>query len=122
MVTGRLSRVKGRTAVVALNQQVPSAAKLTMFTLGKEDPTNLEAQRTDVVLGVLQGRYTFFSSHFAGVFFLGHTLRKARSPPVAECSDSGPRLNLSQRQAKGRILSNDPRDRICVKIVHIFDP
>lgn len=90
-----------------------------MYTFGRENPTSLEVQRTEVILGVLRGRNAFNVSKFTHVLFLGDKLLPSSSivpalAPTAATSNPGSNFNPSQLRAIMHILSNDPNHRIVI--------
>lgn len=114
-VLGRVTEVKGKSAQVSLKKGIAQGSRISVSTLGKDDPTNAEMERTEVVLTCLQRSNTLFRQDFAAWVFLGHRppfLRSALSPSVYFPGER--QLNDSQNRAVKRILSNASFDRVCL--------
>lgn len=116
-VYGHVKNVKGRSAKVSLNTCIEQGASISISTLGRDDPTNAEMDRTEVVLTCLQRANNLFKQDFAARIFLGR-----KFPPSSSRSNSKPevyfptdrQLNPSQTLAVKSILSNSSSDRVCL--------
>lgn len=111
--TKQLKSVRGRTAILTVPG--PSKARnMTIFTQGREDPTQAEALRTDVLVQVIQNVNTFLTLPFVKDIWLPQSAKLPagsifdRPVPVAE----GQKLNGSQTAAVEAILSNKPSKRL----------
>ncbi|CAL1716325.1 unnamed protein product [Somion occarium] len=115
---GRVSTAKGKSATVNLNQSLPLQGRVSVYTIGKEDLTNAEAARIDIILTCLQRTNTFFEQPFAAFIFLQVPFSKPISSigmqlPAAYFPGTRT-LNPSQLCAVKRILSNASSDRVCL--------
>ena len=106
-MNARVEDVNGRSITVQPKQNVHSTIrKLRMFTIGREDPTNAEAERTAIVVSILQRQSSTLRSQIARTIFLG------RVPSYSSCkikamplSSQAAALNASQKAAIDEILS-----------------
>lgn len=108
--------VKGKVATIKLTGQVQGTIR-SVHTVGK-GYTNAELERAEIILAVLHGTNTLLSRDIVRTIFFSEQL-----PPTA--SFSSPRssspsifshrpLNSSQALAVQRILSDDPKDKVCL--------
>ncbi|KAK7690913.1 hypothetical protein QCA50_006016 [Cerrena zonata] len=96
-VFGRVTEVKGKSAQVSLKSGVVQGGRISVSTLGKDDPTNSEMERTDVVLTCLQKANSLFTESFTTWIFLGR--RFPTSPSTTRpsvCFPGTRQLNDSQ--------------------------
>ncbi|KAK7681802.1 hypothetical protein QCA50_015149 [Cerrena zonata] len=113
-VFGRVTRVKGKSAQVLLKGAVQRGT-ISVSTLGKDDPTNLEMERIDVTLTCLQNNNALFRQDLAAWIFLARKLRASPSSSQPSIYPSGKReLNNSQNLAVKHVLSKASSDRVCL--------
>ncbi|KAK7681870.1 hypothetical protein QCA50_015218 [Cerrena zonata] len=113
-VRGRVARAKGKSAEVILSGVTQSGGVLSVSTLGRDGPTNLEMERTNVTLNCLQSTNPLFEQDWAAWIFLARELRDSPSTSQPSIHFPGRRLNDSQMLAMTRILSNASSDRVCI--------
>ncbi|KAI9574020.1 P-loop containing nucleoside triphosphate hydrolase protein [Boletus coccyginus] len=112
-VIGRARRVDGRSVNISLNGPVQSNKILSVTTIGKDNPTNAESARRDIILKALQHNTNILSNPFFRALWLPEERSvwpkfEKEVPPVYF-----PRgLNSSQHAAVQRILSDNDDDRI----------
>ncbi|KAJ7104042.1 P-loop containing nucleoside triphosphate hydrolase protein [Mycena belliarum] len=111
-VTGRTKHIDGRAADITIDtrSKLPPG-KLQVVTLGKDAPTNAEAQRTQIILEALQRTSTVMEKPFFRGIWLPHELSASvkSKPPNRSISISFLRpLNASQKTAVEAILSPTP--------------
>lgn len=120
MTKVQLKKVDGRELVVTGSKVPLAGCTPDLYTLGKEDATAAEEERTKIILSILQG-----SDHFSplsltrGVFF-GGSKRPATKKSYTSTATSLPTLstlsgcplNSSQERAVQHILSRKPGHRI----------
>lgn len=113
-VFGRVTSVEGKSAVVSL-KGIAQQGKISVSTLGKDDPTNLEMERIDVTLTCLQRANTLFRQDLVAWIFLGRELRISPGTTQPSVHFPGKReLNDSQSRSVKCILSNASSDRVCL--------
>lgn len=113
--TGRAARVEGKAATISFSQRIHPDAKLRVYTLGKDDPTNAETERTLVILRALQGTSGIMSTKLARNILLDISLPSPSKDLVQHPIYPGPRkLNPSQTSAVLHILSQEESDRVCL--------
>ncbi|KAI9574014.1 P-loop containing nucleoside triphosphate hydrolase protein [Boletus coccyginus] len=113
-VMGRARQVDGRSANISLNRPVRGNKILSVTTIGKENPTNAESTRQDIILKALQHNTNILANPFFRALWLPEERPvwpefEREVPPVYF-----PRLNSSQHAAVERILSDQDDDRIVV--------
>ncbi|KAJ3570490.1 hypothetical protein NP233_g4368 [Leucocoprinus birnbaumii] len=113
-VNARLAHLNGRTAQLDISG-ASRAEKLSICTIGREDPTAAEALRTSILLKVIQNKDAFLSIPFAqDIWFPNKAPRSSStSPPdpIPVVFDHRP-LNNSQRNAVRAILSDESLKRV----------
>ncbi|KAL4249796.1 hypothetical protein ABKN59_007616 [Abortiporus biennis] len=112
--TGRTTRVEGKDAAIVTQKAIPSG-NMTIFTVGKEAPTNAEAQRTDVILAALKMESPIFDDSLVQTIY-GLNPQQSRSIPSTKKPNIvfDKQLNPSQTRAVERILSADEQHKICL--------
>ncbi|KAI0784594.1 P-loop containing nucleoside triphosphate hydrolase protein [Abortiporus biennis] len=115
---GRARRVEGKTAEVSIKNEVPISGDIKVFTVGKGVPGLLEAERTNIVLGVLQGTSKIFHDPLVEIIY--GLVAQLPSEPTSDDSIVKPDivferpLNPSQKRAVECILSTEAQDRVCM--------
>ena len=98
-----------------LRSALTQGARISVSTLGKDDPTNAEQERTQVVLSSLQKTNTFMKHSLPAWIFLGRNLPRSPATPRPTIRFPASRpLNSSQTAAVERILSGASSDRVCL--------
>ncbi|KAF5359610.1 hypothetical protein D9756_003107 [Leucocoprinus leucothites] len=112
-LNARLAHLKGRMAQLDISGAA-RAEKLSICTIGREDPTAAEALRTTILLKAIQNIDTFLTLPFVqDIWFPKPTTKSPYSIPLNSIKiafDHRP-LNGSQRTAVKAILSDEPSKR-----------
>jgi hypothetical protein len=122
-VKGHVNSVQGRAVRVTPQAQLDSAVKITsVVTIGKEELNDAETSRASLVLDAFKGGDSLLSSPFVRkTFFPGYPLDTLNWPPLPttqpKVNFSYKALNLSQRMAVVKALSNEEVDRQVVIVV-----
>ena len=120
-IKGHVSKVQGRAVKVTPHSQFTAKIK-SVVTVGKDALTGAETSRADLILDTFKGQGPLLSSPFVRkIFFPGYLLHTLKWPPLPM---SRPMinftyrpLNLSQRRAVEKCLSNKEEDRHVVVVV-----
>ncbi|CCM01391.1 uncharacterized protein FIBRA_03442 [Fibroporia radiculosa] len=121
--SGRTVHAEGKSARISVHQNVSTNAKIcSVYTIGREDPTYAELERTEAILAVLQCRIKLFEVPVVRKMFNTETSRmsckkkdsaKSNLDVPDICFPSRP-LNGTQTVAVRRILSTESNDQICL--------
>jgi regulator of nonsense transcripts 1 len=110
----KLRRLQGKMAQLSFSG-ASQAEKLSIRTIGREDPTSAEAFRTHIIFQVIYKETAFLTFPFVlDIWFPKRAKPMDSSVPVNSIPiafDSRP-LNESQRSAVKAILSDNPSDRL----------
>jgi primosomal protein N' len=110
-------QLKGKTARLAISG-ASQAQKVSVRTIGREDPTSAEAFCTEIILQILHNKTAFLTFPFVREIWFSKRA-KARDSGIPSNStitvafDSRP-LNESQKSAVKAILSDSPSERLVV--------
>ncbi len=116
---GRVTRVNGRAATIAIQGHLSAQALLKVTTIGRDEPTQAEGAKVMIVLAALQQSSAILNHPFTRALWLPRaeaswTTCPSLSHKVA-INFPGPReLNNSQLRAVDLILSNRDADRVTV--------
>ncbi|KAG7451249.1 uncharacterized protein BT62DRAFT_409572 [Guyanagaster necrorhizus] len=112
---GRVTRVDGRAATIAIQGHLSNQASLKVTTIGRDEPTQAEGVKAMVVLAALQQSSAILDHPFIQALLfprseLSWTTCSSYTHKVA--IDFPRPLNDSQRCAVKHILSNSDADRV----------
>ncbi|GBE88386.1 predicted protein [Sparassis crispa] len=113
---GRAVSVNGKSATIAVNSAVAATAKIqSIYTIGREDPTPAEEERTRATLSILQGTSSLFQLPLVTKMFFprSKTVKRAKQTIPVITLDKR-ELNRSQAEAVVRINSTHDQDMICL--------
>lgn len=117
--SGRATRVEGRSATISLRSTLQGETISSVYTIGKECPTNAEQQRAAIILMALQRTITILQQPFVqSIWFPSErpawstTMVHRATPSI--CFPYRP-LNHSQVRAVNKILSDRKKD--CVTVI-----
>lgn len=115
-MTARIKKVKGKTAELKLSESInrAEAGELTgAFTLGRPEATNLDHQRSNLILFALQGKASILENPFLKqIWFPDQCPSQTTELPSPELfGEQWKKLNRSQLKAVKEMLkeSSDPR-------------
>lgn len=114
---GHVRGIQGKKATVQLTSGSLNGSKIkSVYTIGKEEPTIAEVERTAVVLSLLQDDSSFFQIPVVRKILSSSTSTSQRRHGQNGLSATMSHLNPSQREAVNAILS--PRDEDTVVLIH----
>ncbi|KAK0194969.1 hypothetical protein F5146DRAFT_974359, partial [Armillaria mellea] len=116
---GRVTRVNGRAATIAIQGHLSAQAPLKVTTIGRDEPTQAEGVKTMIVLAALQQTSAILDHPFTQALWFPRLDTSWTTCPSfshkAIIKFPGPRqLNDSQLRAVDLILSNRDADRVTV--------
>lgn len=113
-VDANLRQLHGKMAQLSISD-TSQAQRLSIRTIGRDDPTSAEAFRTNVILQIIQNKTPFLTFPFVQDIWFW---KRAKTADTIAISNSNPitfnsrSLNESQRSAVKAILSDSPSDRL----------
>ncbi|KAK0458310.1 P-loop containing nucleoside triphosphate hydrolase protein [Desarmillaria tabescens] len=114
---GRVLRVNGRAATIAIQGHLSTQAPLKVTTIGREEPTQAEEARAMIILAALQQSSAILDHPFIqALWFPRSQISWATIPSFTRSVTINfpGQLNDSQRCAVDLILSNRDADRVTV--------
>ena len=119
-----MSKVRGRAVKVTPHAQVQFTTKIeSVVTIGKDDLTDAQASRADLILDAFKGSNLLLTNPFVRKIFFPNfpldTLKWPKLPSTQPTINFSYReLNRSQRKAVEKCLSNNEEDRHVIIIVN----
>ncbi|PBL03561.1 P-loop containing nucleoside triphosphate hydrolase protein [Armillaria gallica] len=116
---GRVTKVNGRAATIAIQGHLSAQAPLKVTTIGRDEPTQAEEAKVMIVLAALQRSSAILNHPFTQALWFPRPVTSWTTCPSfshkATINFPSPRpLNDSQLRAVDLILSNRDADRVTV--------
>lgn len=117
-VTARTTKVEGRGAKITPLKNISSGASIIgIKTVGREDPTNAEEMRHELLARILEGNVVILDHRLVQTIFFPEQLTpwpqsKAKRVKRKVVTNGNMNLNNSQRSAVEAIISLEDRHRV----------